>query len=634
MALRLKTCQYAFPTLASLANNTLTNLSQITLNIPEPTINIRKAWLEISMDDIVTATGATITTKDVNLRLGSNNYSTTSNSFTATHTSEAISLFLERDFTSHFITNWTGSSMTCDVQLQINQSTGTTLGFVNVSCILNITYEYDDSATTQLKTVWIPLNTPVGFLPTTKTSHDTIPALDTYLPEASKTYRRVFIVTQWNNTAVTTDHTVSFQLSSLGTATVTGIYESAFATSRWCRYVWDVTSIITTNTTHTFNVWSSLASRNLNMQAWMVVTYEYNESSSSSIMNSLILPMNIYSPMGGIDPADYSRSSVDFFIEESGVTLNKLAAYVFYQSLGDMATFFARIGSAAFINYTNTGTTAFIAGNVGFMIRNDSPTGITIGRGKNSLFLDLYNTLAGSPRGANMGAFFIINYTSSKHSLGSGAHNHTVLWPVYLQTNIDQTYQFTTTSEAVIIPENNYYISCMGFKLELMAFTTATYQGFVVKAERLQGTEGSFSWDRIYADITAHDSEAGLYTVISQNDIFTRFPGDADSKRLSIETPRRYLFHQSNGLAFYNSFTKIISYHSIPFAVSGNITNSNGGLVTIDLHKYDTGEKLLSTTRSGNGPYSFTWYDNTQPVYTVAYENNSYKGRSGSGIAF
>ena len=147
------------------------------------------------MDDIITATGGSITTRTINLRLGAAGYTSTANANPVLNTGENISFFTERDFTSHFVTNWTGTSMTCDVQLQINQSTGTTLGMANVCCILYITYEYDDTSTTQLVTQWIPLNAPRDALPTTKTSHDTVPALDTYLPEASKTYRNIAIIT-------------------------------------------------------------------------------------------------------------------------------------------------------------------------------------------------------------------------------------------------------------------------------------------------------------------------------------------------------------------------------------------------------------------------------------------------------
>ena len=208
MATRLKTVKYAFPTLAALTNNTLTTLTQITVYLPETgTKTFRSVVAHVTMDDIITATGGTLTTKTLNLRVGAEAYTSDANANTLTNSGENASFWLSADYTSHFTTNWSGASMTCDFQLQINQSTGTTTGMVNVSVTLDITYEYDDTSTTHVKTVMIPLNAPVGALTTTATTYDTAPALDTYLPEASKTYRQVHLVVQGNEhrNAATTD---------------------------------------------------------------------------------------------------------------------------------------------------------------------------------------------------------------------------------------------------------------------------------------------------------------------------------------------------------------------------------------------------------------------------------------------
>jgi hypothetical protein len=131
MATRLKTVQYSFPVLASLTNNTLTNMTQITVYLPETgTKTFRKVIAKVTADDIVTATGGSIGTRTVNLRLGAAAYTTNSNANTLTNSGENLSVFYSADFTSHFTTNWTGTSMTCDVQVLTNQTTGTTLNMV------------------------------------------------------------------------------------------------------------------------------------------------------------------------------------------------------------------------------------------------------------------------------------------------------------------------------------------------------------------------------------------------------------------------------------------------------------------------------------------------------------------------
>jgi hypothetical protein len=631
MATRLKTVQYAFPVLASLTNNTLTTLSQLTVHLPETgTKTIRKAWVEISMDDIITGTGGSVTTKTVNLRLGAAAYTSTTNANTLANSGENISLFLARDFTSHFVANWTGTSMTCDVQLQINQSTGNTLGMVNVCCTLHITYEYDDTSTTHIKTVYIPLNAPSGSLPTTKTSHDTIPALDTYLPETSKVYRNIHIIVQSNLTqANTTDHIVSFELSSLGVVT-TGNYEAALASDRWSRYVWNITGYITpTNTTHTFNMWSSVVGRNHSAQVWMVVTYEFNASTTTSVMNSLILSMEIPSPMG-ISAADFQRADREFWVQESNPVRERLAAYVFWQATANESGLNTRIGTDGFFAYTNTGS-ALICGNKGLMIRNDNPTEIPFARGRNILKLDIFNTST-TQRGGNIGAFWIINYSSDKHTDGVGAHNHTVIWPLYTQDTGAAVQEKITVADSVNIPENNYFITAFGLRMGAMIGTTS--QGLSIKAERLAVGEGGLIFEPAYTDIGQHDNEMGWYDVWAQvRSLFYRWTGDTDSIRLNPENNRRYVMSSSNGVAHHTLLHAFITYHTIEYSVSGNITESDGGTVVLSLHRNSSGEKVLETSRTGNGAYSFIWYDNTEEVYVTAYENDTFKGRSGKGFA-
>ena len=310
MATRLKTVKYAFPALASLVNNTLTTLTQITIYLPETgTKTFRSVTAHVTMDDIITVTGGTLTTKTLNCRLGAAAYTSVANANALTNSGENASFWLSADYTSHFTTNWTGTSMTCDFQLQINQSTGTTTGMVNVCVTLDITYEYDDTSTTHVKTVMIPLNAPVGAIATAATTYDTIPVLDTYLPESTKAYRQIFVVMQGNehrNTA-TTDHTMTLRV---GTATVTtGNYEGALASDRFFRYVWDVTSAYpSTAATQTWQPTATVARVN-HFQAYLVVTYEFDASASTTIMNSLMLPMDLASPMGGTTSSDYQRGS-------------------------------------------------------------------------------------------------------------------------------------------------------------------------------------------------------------------------------------------------------------------------------------------------------------------------------------
>ncbi len=620
MAQSLKTVAYAFPTIASVTNNTLTSFTQITVNLPEGSKTFRKAWVEVAMDDIITATGGTITTKTVDLRLGAAAYTSTANTQSLANTGENISLFVERDFTSHFTTNWTGTSMTCDARVQINQSTGTTTGMVNVSCILYITYEFDDTSTTQVETKWIPLNSPPQSLPNVKTSHDTIPALDTYLPEASKVYRNIAIVTEANrNHANTTDHTVTYELSSLGTQ-VTGNYEGGLASDVFSRYVWNITSYITTNVTHDFNMWASITARHHSPHAYMIVTYEFNNSTTTRKMQSLLLPMEIASPMGTA-AADFQRADREFWVQEPNPTLERLAFYMMWQATSNETGLNARIGTGAFTAYSNIGS-GLVCGNKVLMIRNDAPTGLTFGRGRNDLSVDIYNTSA-TQRGGNVGGYWIVNYSSD---IANGTHNHTVLWPIFTNDNVALTQdKYTANTNAnVAIPEASHFITALGLHLGMMQ--GATQQGVTVKVERLAG-EGGLIFEPAYVDVSNHDSELGRYDCFAQiRTLFKRWVGDTDTNRLALNVNRRYYIYTANGASMPTILKYMITYHGITSTVADSVSGFSG-TVTISAHRA-SGEKVLETTRAGDGAFSLTWYDNTEPLYIVASGSTSGHGRS------
>ena len=632
MATRLKTVQYSFPVLASLTNNTLTNMTQITVYLPETgTKTFRKVIAKVTADDIVTVTGGSVATRTVNLRLGAAAYTSLSNANTLTNSGENLSVFCSADFTSHFTTNWTGTSMTCDVQVLMNQTTGTTLNMVNVCVTLDVTYEYDDTSTTQVKTVWIPLNAPVAALATAKpgTATDTIPTLDTYLPEASKTYRDIFIVVQGNearNTA-TTDHTLSMQIDAL-TAQTSGAYAGALATDRWYRYIWDITSLgMTTSATHGFYLWASVARAN-HPQVWMAVTYEFNATTTTSVMQSLMLPMEFNSPMGGTTSSDYQRATLELWVEEPAtITLQRLAAFLFWDQSGNIGGLNARIGTGSFVAYTDTASV--LAGGNGCMIRNDS--GAALVRGRNTLQADIYRTDT-TDLGENVCAFWIVNYTSGKHASGVGVHNKTVFWSLSTTGTAAAAETNTIAATAPSIPESSYFLTALGTRYEYITSSTGSPAGVSVLVERL-AAEGGVKWEKAYIDIGETDPEVGLHTCYSQvTDLFSRWVGDASSTRFGLQTARRWRTVLANNCTAFDTLELLFTYHSITYTVANSVSGFSG-TVYLDLCRTLTDEMVLSSTRSGDGSFSFTWYDNTEYMFISASDATNIVGRSQDSLA-
>lgn len=635
MATRLKTVKYAFPALASLTNNTLTNLTQTTLYLPESSKTFRSVVAHITMDDIITATGGTLTTKTLNLRVGAATYTSVANANTLTNSGENASFWLSADFTSHFTTNWTGTSMTCDFQLQINQSTGTTTGMVNVCVTLDITYEYDDTSSTHVKTAMIPLNAPVGAIATTATTYDTIPALDTYLPEASKSYRNIYLVIQGNEArnATATDHSMTIRVGSA--SVTTGNYAGALASDRFFRYVYNLTSTYpATNATQTFQPTATVARVN-HFQAYLVVTYEFAPASTTTVMNSVMLPMDLASPMGGTTASDYQRGTRELWIEEPGtITTSRVAFYPFWQQIAAISTLNMRIGTGSFVAYTDTASVT--CGSDAAMVRND--TAFTLARGRNKLNFDIYRSDT-ADFGWNLCGFWLVNYTSSVATAGVGAHNHTVEWGLQQNGTAAAATNFTVSATAPAIPESDYFITALGTQLIVQPSGTTAPSGYTVLVERL-AAEGGIEWEAAYIDSSQTDPEIGVFTMYAQmRTLFKRFPGDIDPDRMDLETARRWKVHinGSTAVSCWISLGISMTYHAITYTVADSISGGFSGTVTLGLHRSESnanspGDLVKTTTRSGDGAFSFSWYDDTETMYVTANDGTNV-GRSSDSMA-
>lgn len=192
MTLRVKTIEYAFPlSAASVASATARNFTQLAaLAIPETTSRtFRSVILEVSCVDNV-ATAASVTAVLTGVALGAVAISTATVTQTLVNSGENQAFLFTSDVTAYFVTNYTGTSMTADARLTV-----TGVATQNATAKLIITYEYDDSATTQIKTVRIPIDGNNGALTTAFTTvgaANQIPLLDEFLPEAGKVIRSYF----------------------------------------------------------------------------------------------------------------------------------------------------------------------------------------------------------------------------------------------------------------------------------------------------------------------------------------------------------------------------------------------------------------------------------------------------------
>jgi hypothetical protein len=633
MATRRKTLEYWVPMLATAADNVKTALSQITLYIPEAasgTITFRKVILDAVIAD-ASATPANVTGRTLFFTLQGATESSVNNTQAYTQSGENMIHHFSVDMTSYFTTNWgANGSRTFDSSITIN--TGAT-GSNNISVKITIDYDFDDTQTTHIKTVWIPLNADINALPTTKPGSpiDTIPALDTYCPEATKTFRQIVIVSQGNEEkSAVTDISRSWEIDSLGVFT-SQLFEGASNSSKWYRLN-EVVSF-DTSVTHGFYSWASTTDFD-HPQNWLVVTYEFSPSSSTRMINSLLFPMEFGGAMGGPTSADYQRASKEFFIQEPGTINNvKLACFIHYDQLSAIAGMNARVGTGSFVTYSSVA--AVLSGGCGLMIRNDGA--FTLARGRNTLTADIYNTDA-SDLGYNLAGWWMVNYHSDIPSQGFWAANHTVIRNLKAVGTQAAATQSIVAATAPDIPEATWFLNAVGIWYVYTSNSTGNPSGVHIGAERLSAGEGGLVWENAYESLGGTDAESGIRQAWAQaRTIFRRFRDgsiiDQDPKRLPFETARRWRVCLGGNCASFDHLDMVFTYHSITFTISGTVTDSNGGAVTLSLHRVSDGEKVMETTRTGNGAYSFNWFDNTEEMYVVAREDNNYIGRSANGLA-
>lgn len=616
---RLKTVEYWFPYKDTVADAVDTALDQITVYIPEAGsgVTFRTVVLDIVVEDKQT-TSTNIGARAAKLTMQGATVSTQTNSNTLTQSGENIVYHMSFDYTSYFTSNWgTNTSRTLDLTLNLNT---TATGSGNVSAKLVITYAFDDTASTHLKTVWIPLDADRNALSTTKTAADTIPALDTYLPEASKVYRQITLVTQGNQeSALTTDTYRYFDIDSI--SQVSALYEKGLNTSSWYRlnqvYTFD------TSTTHTYYSWCSQTDFD-HPQAWLVVTYEFSPGSTTSMMNSLLLPMEFGGAMGGPASTDAQRGERHLWIQEDNPSLERCALLVFYDQMAAITATYARLGASSYgTAYSSVGTAS--GGGYGFMVRDDSA--FTLARGKNILTCDIYNT-DNTDLGFNLAGLWLVNYTSDVPSQGVWAANHTVIRNLKVVGTTAASAQSLVSATAPDIPETEFFITSVGVHYLYTTNTTGNAAGVHVGARNDTDTE----WLNVYESQGGTDPEVGIRQAFATaRSVFNRWYGDIGPDRVALQTARRWRL--TSAAASFDHLDMYLTYHTITYTVAGTVSGSGGGTVDLDLERESTHEGVLSTSRSGNGAFSFTWYDDTEDVYVSAYEDGTHVGRSAPDTA-
>lgn len=635
MTTRQKTIEFLTQTDATNLAAATNRDKTVTVYIPEQPggITFRSVILECTY--VVNATtAATPTAQTIGLQIGAAAMNTASLGNAVANSGERYGNLLVRDMTSEFTTNWSGTSQTVTCRVNIGTAATANHGFR-----IRITYDYDDAQTTHIKTVRIPIESTRASLTTsaqTLGGATAIPALKgSYFPEAGVVVRNAVV------------ELFGTELSSAAVATLTCNYGGDTNVDSWLstnttinsdclvHAQYDITAKALTSAT-ALNVTSlTTTGRFCQLGGWITVTYEFTPGSSSTIYNSLLLgAFDTAGWIGGTAAGDTDAWGRTIYIEEPGTITLQESAIVLSCIDAATVTLNVLVGSQTNTAYT-LAAGGIQCGSYFVTHRIDAAgakgtAGITLARGPNSYVAKVYSS--GSGVGWNLAGCLILNYTSGKSASGVGAHAQSRYH--HLQNTVGTTALVNAISaSAPAIPEANYWL--VGACIELRAVSLNSAAGAqAVQAERGAGEGEGAGWETLYSGQYLADNECAQWCIWgAARKSWKRHPRDTDTDRMDLETSRQWRVDTNPasqiGLGIW------YTYRSITFSVSGSITNSGGGTVNVSLYRYaTTGDVLLdTTTRSGNGTYTFTWYDNTETLYTVAYESDTYLGRSSNSTA-
>jgi hypothetical protein len=651
MATRVKTVQYFSSTvITTLASATLRTLTGATsLYIPEANSGAAFSWISCNLEVTVAgdnAAAASLTAPTIGIGFTGTATDSVVLSAPIGNSTENESWCFQRDVTAYFTTNWTVGT-TSKANWYVNVTT-TGLATCNHCAKLTLTYQYDDTKTTQLKTIWIPIESTRTNLTTTAQTvggATAIPAnlLRTYLPETGITVRQSWIEL-WGNEMTASTGVFTMQ-ARIGGGTYLNMWRSVSSlnSARWAYCGYDITTYpqLSASTALALEcIVLTTTARMSQIGGLIGVTYEFNSTGSTSIYNSLLLGgIEQTGWIGGTTLADSDTWSRNIYIEEPDtITMKESAVMIQCQDTGGFTMTLSVSGQTEQAKVFTAGTIQ--CGIYSAIHRIDSGglagNGITLSRGKNVYTLLIRSGTANA--GWNVNAMLILNYISGKHGDGVGAHSHSCHKIVFGNTTVGSITTNTITSATITptLPETNYNL--IGMLLQSTYTSGAIVYGGVSISHEIKPGEGvNEGWTALYGGMYRQDGENsnGILFCAARNN-YKRWNGDPDSDRVDIKTTRKFRYDMVQGL--YTNLAYWYTYNTITYVVSGTCTgfSGDGSGIPVDIFRVVDSlqdEKILELTTTTGGIFTGVWVDNTDTLYAAARQDDTHVGRSTNGSA-
>lgn len=624
MATKFKTIEFVTTTDVTVRAATVFVEKPITIYIPEGNPTFISCVLEVYTSKEVDT--ASLTSPELGIDDGSVSWDDLVMTAVPGSSSESELWVFRRDVTAFFIANFDGAtpptSATWDVRFRSSDNTG------NHAFKLILTYEYDDTTTTQIKTIKIPISSDTSTLGTSYTTvggATSIPDIGgSYLPEASVTVRQVWLE--------------MMAAGNGGSARDVDLRINGGSDVRWFEHdvaggepVWhygqvDITAEDLT-AARSLEAKSSLTSSVGHLGGFVCVTYEFNADTSNKIYNSIRLSLKDFIGWAGHQSGDGNTRNAIFNIQEPltadatpDIETMESSVTIYSMDDSDLSVGAQSTQNYSLIDATSTGQGTYVHRWDAASPRGDS--GIVLARGEN--IIDVYI----EPSTVNDSAFYgyvTVNYISGKATDGVGSHNHTVFKHVNDPTNSE----IPVSGISLILPDTFHYINDIHAEVINHSDNFVETPFLVFNIERLVA-EGGPGWETfVNYNYFSQTENRHLRFFNDLTKLFRQWPEQTNSSGLmDLSSTRRY--SASIKTEEYWTADLYVTYHAIVSDATVGVYNytGDGSGITVRIQRTDIDVVVDEVTTAIGGTAIGKVYDDTLNYRAIAQQST----RSGASL--
>lgn len=608
-----------------------------TIYLPMTTSrSFRNVQIRVTAHDVTAAGNCTLTTPVIEYDLGGIGWTaSTLTSPNANSGENQTWTFATDNIASYFNTNFgSGASQSINVRFKATL-TGTTPLLNNITVEIIGSVDCDDADNTKHNYLEFMCDSPTGALTATLTEIGTnqFPQLN-QLGESSVTIRQAWLEFEGSSGGVGTANDAAFEVQiDANSAFTLGNVKTANASITDFKYIYDVTSLsLSTSAAHAIKLRTTNATTAATFPCVKVkvcVFYEFSWSASSSITNMLKVPFYMFDNKGLPSAQGAVAASLDFDIQDPATFTEMQSGVELMWLAKDATTMAVGVGAQSARTYTIVDGVFCGKAQLGQRIDSGGAQGAaaTFARGRNRFAI--FATIGSYTSCGQAAGWMTLVYKSGKSSIGSRAHTRCIPTCIFGTSAASGSGPFTGTAALFDFLDTDYAVVSQGFEtIENSAALTNQALGLFAKSGSGE-LEGAYNY-QIGTHTADGDGECmhlpDVYPVNKQR--WMRSSLDPDTKRMNPKSSRLLTAAPAivQGQVMVTSW---ICYHGHKNTFSRNANYTAGGTVNAYLVNIDTGEIADKTSRSGDGPYSLSCFDNVSHHIAYLRENDTHKTATG-----